>query len=404
VNANNYEFMNSANLRAEKTKLIQELDKIHTRSKENKDGSLSKDDQYIWDSNMDQVNILDYHIREAVVREAQNQEAALILDKRNVDQFRNKSGKASRSNNLLGRIIKSAHSQPDDEVRSLTSTSGTKLIPESRISDVIFDLTSQNQLFDGAGARAIEAEQNLQYPSLTGYPTHHWQSAELQQIPDSAPVFSGIKVSLKDIAVRIIVSNQLLIDADVEVSAVLQQAMITAINQAILEAAFSGSGASGQPTGLDNLANVLTVDAQGDKLTNYRFHIEAVKKLLDANILLPNISFFASADSWSQLESLTDSTGQPLRAPSSISDLRKFYTSAIKTDYGTDNNKTKVYAGDFSRMVMAYQPAMQIYTDQNQDRLASTFITHFRLDFLYLSNDSFARIDNIETGLPEYGI
>ena len=193
-------------------------------------------------------------------------------------------------------------------------------------------------------------------------------------------------------------------DADVEVSAVLQNAMITAINQAILEAAFSGSGASGQPTGLDSLASILTVNAQSEKLTNYRFHIEAVKKLLDANILLPNISFFASADSWSQLESLTDSTGQPLRAPSSIADLRKFYTSAIKTDYGNGSNQTKVYAGDFSRMVMAYQPAMQIYTDQNQDRLASTFITHFRLDFMYLSPDSFVRIDNIETGLPEYGI
>lgn len=396
--------MNSANLRAEKTKLIQELDKIHTRSKENKDGSLSKEDQYNWDSNMDQVNILDYHIREAVIKEAQNQAANLILDKRNADQFRNKSGKASRSNNLLGRILKSAQSQPDEEVRSFTSTSGSKLIPESRISDVIFDLTSQNQLFDGAGAIALEAEQNLQYPRVSSYPSHHWQSAELEQIPDSAPSITSLKIDLRDIAVRIIVSNQLLMDADVEVSAVLQNAMITAINQAILEAAFSGSGASGQPTGLDSLASILTVDAQSEKLTNYRFHIEAVKKLLDANILLPNISFFASADSWSQLESLTDSTGQPLRAPSSIADLRKFYTSAIKTDYGNGSNQTKVYAGDFSRMVMAYQPAMQIYTDQNQDRLASTFITHFRLDFMYLSPDSFVRIDNIETGLPEYGI
>jgi HK97 family phage major capsid protein len=397
----NYEFMDSVNLKTEKTKLINELNSIHARSVDQK---LTKEDQYTWDSTMNKIEAVEYYLRDAVIKDAQKNEASLYVDKSNANKFEKKS--KSKSNNLLGRIINSTHKVADEEVRSMTSSSGVKLIPTDRINSVIYDLTSQNDLFSGAGAQMVNMEQNTQYPRVSGYPTAYFQNAELDLINDSAPTITSVKADLKDIAVRIVVSNQLLLDADnsIDAEAVLQNAMISAVNQSVLESVFSGSGASGQPTGLDNLASILTIDAEGSKLTNYRWHISAVKSLLDANMPLQNLSVFGSPDSWQQLESLTDSTGQPLRSPNTIAEMRKFYTSAVKTDYGSGNDQTRLYFGDFTRMVMGYQPAISVITDNQNNRLGTEVILHFRYDLLYLSPNSFCRVDNIETGLPEYGI
>jgi HK97 family phage major capsid protein len=395
-----FEFMSSFNLRNEKTNLIQELDKIHSRSN---DQVLSKEDQYKWDSTLNQVNEIEYHLRNAIIKEAQTQQANLILDQRNADQFRNKNGSGSKGKNYLGKIMRAAKGKGNEESRSLIAN-GSALVPTDMIRETIFDLQSQNDLFTGAGAKMVQIDQNAQWPRISGLPVAYFQPSELQSINDSAPTITSVKADLKDLAVRVIVSNQLILDSADDVEVVLQNAMIQAINQSILESVFSGSGASGQPTGLDNLSNVLTVDMAGEKLTNYRFIIQAVKQLLDANMPIQNISMFGSPDSWQQLESLTNGFGDPLREPNTIAQMRKYFTSAIKTDYGSGQDRTKLYLGDFTRLVMGYQNAITLTSDNSADKLGVEFILWMRYDLLHLSPDSFLRIDNIETGLPEYGI
>lgn len=395
-----YEFMDVAHLRIEQNKLRQTLKEVHSRNGE----KLSPDDSKLWDSTMAEIEAVEYYLRSAQVKEAELQTANLYIDQKRFNDLKNKVKRnESRTNNLFGRIIKAQAGKVDEEVRGLNSTGAAKMIPTDRIQQTIFDLQSQNDLA-AAGVQFITLENNSQWPRITDRGTAYFQAAQLDQINDTTPTILGVKAEFKDVAMRVIVANQVLFDAAEDVEAILQQAMIEGINQAVLESAFSGSGASGQPTGLDNLSNILTVNAAGEKLTNYRFIIEAVKKLLDANMPMQNLSMFGSPDSWQQLESLTNGFGDPLREPNTIAQMRKFFTSAIKTDYGSSQDETKLYLGDFSRMLVGFQPAMTVITDGSASKLATEVIVHFRYDLLYLSPDSFCRIDGIETGLPEYGI
>lgn len=401
-NSKNYEFMTPANLKAERRQLVDKLQAIHKAADKRE---FTPDEKKNWEETQDLLNEVDYHLREATLKvEALSEANQQVIDSKRFNELKGKAKRTqSRSNNLLGRIVKSYFHKPDEEVRGLTSSGATKMIPADRIQNTIFDLQSQNDLAT-AGVQFIQLENNAQWPRITDLGTPYWQAAQLDQINDSTPTITGIKAELKDLAIRFIVANQVIMDAAEDVEIVLQQAMLEAINQAILESFFSGSGASGQPTGLDNLASILTVDAAGSKLTNYRWHIQAVKALLDANMPLQNLSVFGSPDSWQQLESLTDSTGQPLLAPATISAMNKYYTSAIKTNYGTGTDRTKLYFGDYTRSIVGFQPAMTVVTDGSASKLASEIIVHMRMDTLHLSPDSFCRVDNIETGLPEYGI
>ena len=396
----NYEFMDVAHLRIEQNKLRQTLKEVHSRNGE----KLSADDSKLWDSTMAEIEAVEYYLRSAQVKEAELQRANLYIDQKRFNDLKNKVKRnESRSNNLFGRIMKAQAGKVDEEVRGLDSTGAAKMIPRDRVQQTIFDLQSQNDLA-AAGVQFITLENNAQWPRITDRGTAVFQNGNLETINDSQVSIESVRCEFKDVAIRFIVANQVLFDAAEDVEVILQQAMIEAINQKVLESAFSGSGASGQPTGLDNLSNILTVNAAGEKLTNYRFIIEAVKKLLDANMPMQNLSMFGSPDSWQQLESLTNGFGDPLREPNTIAQMRKFFTSAIKTDYGNSQDQTKLYLGDFSRMLVGFQPAMTVITDGSASKLATEVIVHFRYDVLYLSPDSFCRIDGIETGLPEYGI
>ena len=374
------------------------LEDIHTTG-----SKLDSESQKNWSSTVADLEEIDYYIRQADLTQAKADQivSSMELNNSNAHKYL-KKGKRSASNNFLGKVVKASQNN-SEEYRGLTSSNGTTMIPQDRIQQTIMDLESQNDL-GTAGARFLLVEQNHQYPRITDKGTAVFQASELDQISDSFPTITSVKADLKDVAMRFIVSNQLLLDASENIEIVLQNAMIEKINQTVLESVFSGSGASGQPTGLDNLSNILTVDASGNKLTDYRYHIQAVKKLLDANMRMDNLSIFGNPDSLQQLEYLTDTTGQPIMQPRMIDRLNQFYTSAIKTNYGTDTDETKLYIGDFSRMIVGYQGPFTIMTDNSRDKLATEIIFHYRFDFMYLSPDSFCRVDAIETGLPVQGI
>jgi len=389
--------MKAPELKKYRLQKIGELEAIHEKTQGNK---LAKDEQRQWDETKVQIEEIDYYIREKELQAEKLKQATVHLNQRNADKY--KRNKKSASGNFLGKLVKATQTN-SEEFRGLTSSGGTTIIPADRIQQVIFDLESQNDLAE-AGASFQLVEQNFQWPRMTNKGTAYFQAAELDQITDSAPTIGSVKADLKDVAMRFIISNQLLLDSSEDVERIIQNAMIEKINQTVLESVFSGSGSSGQPTGLDNLSNILTVDAGGNKLTNYQYHIEAVKKLLDANMNLENISIFGNPDSLSQLENLTDTTGQPIMQPRMIDRLRQFYTSAIATNYGASTDETKLYFGDYSRMIIGYQGPFNVVTDRSADKLATEVIMQYRYDILYLSPDSFCRVDAIETGLPVQGI
>jgi HK97 family phage major capsid protein len=379
-------------LKKARSNKVFQLHEIHEKNGNNFNAEAEKE----WNDIKIEIEEIESQIRKRELQQEALKSSPFILAQNNAHKFL--KNQRSSSDNFLGRLVKATQNN-DEEFRQLTSSGGTTVIPADRIQTVIYDLESQNDLAN-AGASFQLVEQNFQWPRFTDKGTAYFQAAELDQITDSAPTIGSVKADLKDVAMRFIVSNQLLLDSSENVEIILQNAMIEKINQTVLEAVFSGSGASGQPTGLDNLSNILTVDASSNKLTSYRYHIQAVKKLLDANMRMENLSVFGSPDSLQQLEYLTDTTGQPIMQPRMIDRLNQFYTSAIKTNYGATTDETKLYFGDFSRMVVGYQGPFNIITDRSADKLATEVIMHYRFDVLYLSPDSFCRVDAINTGLP----
>ena len=391
----NYSNLSKRELLHTRAEKVAQLEQIHTDGKT----KISAENEKTWSSTVADIEEIDYHIRQSNLNQIKADQvvSSMEINKSNADKYLKRGGR-SASGNFLGKVIKATQNS-SEEFRGLTSSSGSTLLPQDRIQQTIMDLESQNDL-GTACARFMLIEQNHQYPRVTGKGTAYYQAAELDQITDSSPTITSVKADLKDVAIRFIISNQLLLDASENIEVVLQNAMIEKMNQTVLESVFSGSGASGQPTGLDNLSNILTVDAGGTKLTDYKYHIQAVKKLLDANMRMENLSVFGSPDSLSQLENLSDTTGQPIMQPKMVDRLPQFYTSAIATNYGATTDETKLYFGDFNRMIVGYQGPFTIMTDQSASKLATEVILYYRYDLMYLSPDSFCRVDNIETGLP----
>jgi HK97 family phage major capsid protein len=289
---------------------------------------------------------------------------------------------------------------PHIEKRAIVSA-GSALIQNPNIVDeIIFSLQSRNPLVD-AGVQFVNIDNNKQMPRVTAYPTANWVN-EAGTVGASDTTIDGLKWELKDVAVLVKVKNNVLYDAAIDVQRLITEVAERAINDAILKAMFYGATGSNQPKGIDNFAGALVVDmgTDGAALQNYNPFISATRKLMDVNIDKNNISFIYNPSIAETIAGFVDTTSQPLNAPKMIEALRSFETTAVKSDYtaGETTDTTRVYAGDFSKMIVGLGGSFSITLDQSYAaELTTGFLIHARLDMKPLFENAFCIIEGITT-------
>jgi HK97 family phage major capsid protein len=306
------------------------------------------------------------------------------------------------SSNTFGQVFRALAGSKNvsDEARALVSSGSALIQSENIVDEVVYSLQSSNFL-SGAGVQYVATTNNRQVPKISSYPTAQWIT-EGQQVSDSQPSIEALKWEFKDLAVLVKVQNNVLNDAAVSVEGLINQVANNAINDAILKAVLYGSGSSGQPLGIDNYTGVLTVDmaTDGAAITDYTKHTEAVKKLLQTNNDLDKISFVQSPTSFQQVNDLQVELGNYQLPPFDYRNNSVFTTSAVKEDYdqGTTANTTRIYVGDFSKLVIGVGDEISVkLVERYADYLQTAFMVHMRVDIKPLFEDSFCIIKGITT-------
>jgi HK97 family phage major capsid protein len=317
------------------------------------------------------------------------------------EPLRRNSGNEKRFSDALGQTMRQMVGlDPHIEKRAIVSA-GSALIQNPNIVDeIIFSLQSRNPLVD-AGVQFVNIDNNKQMPRVTAYPTANWVN-EAGTVGASDPTIDGLKWELKDVAVLVKVKNNVLYDAAIDVQRLITEVAERAINDAILKAMFYGTTGSNQPAGIDNFAGALVVDmgTDGAALQNYNPFVSATRKLMDVNIGKNDVSFIYNPSVAETIALFVDSTAQPLNPPKMITDLRYLETTAVKSDYtqGATANTTRIYGGDFSKMVVGLGGSFSITLDQSYAaELTTGFLIHARLDMKPLFENAFCTIKGITT-------
>lgn len=106
------------------------------------------------------------------------------------------------------------------------------------------------------GARVVIDPRPTAWPRISTPVTATWLAAELDAIPATDPAFSQRAAATRWVGALTRVSRQLLLQSPV--AGVIERELLQAIATAIDAAAFGGSGAGGQPTGIALTAGVGT--------------------------------------------------------------------------------------------------------------------------------------------------
>lgn len=313
-----------------------------------------------------------------------------------------KAAKVRRAANdtTLGRWVR-AMKGLDLEFRGNTSANTSNIINDPVISDNIIHSLYANNPLTAAGVEMLRLENNTQMGKITG--TAGQWVPEGTQVNDVTLTVSGIKWDFKDVAILCRVQNQVLYDSSGRAERAITEALRRSINDTLLKAVLYGDSGSNEPDGLDNIAGVQTVDALEAPL-DYFLILDAYRKILDANGNADNISLFGNPVAWRQLAGLVGGDSQPLMEPQGVAQMRKFWTTAAKTDYGTGNDLQNVYVGDFSNLVIGFQGAFEMRLEERYaDYLQTAFLVHLRADVQALHPATFVRIENVATTVPVQG-
>ena len=191
-------------------------------------------------------------------------------------------------------------------------------------------------------------------------PTAYWR-AEHVAITESDGVFEPIKLKAVILGTLIRVSQALLEDAP-SAGQTIENMMAAALGLELDRVCLLGSGAN-EPRGLFNCddINSYSMGANGAAPTNYDPFSYGVEYVLQDNglptavIMAPRT--FGTLD---RLKAAT--TNQPLVAPQSYKDLKKFYSNQVPTNQtqGSATTASCAFIGDFTNVVVGMRKQLTI--------------------------------------------
>ena len=147
--------------------------------------------------------------------------------------------------------------------RDLTATTGSQggfLVATNNLGDSFIDLLRNRATVAQAGATMLSGLQgNVTIPKQTGANTAYWLSNEATAITEGNAVFGQLALSPKNVGAYQEVSRQLMLQSSPSADALVMNDLAKVLALAVDIAAFEGTGASGQPTGIANTAGIGSV-------------------------------------------------------------------------------------------------------------------------------------------------
>lgn len=141
-----------------------------------------------------------------------------------------------------------------------TANAGGYLVATDNLGGSFIDLLRNRTMVAKFGARILSGLQgNVTVPKQTAAGTAYWLTNEATAITESQQTLGQLALSPKNVGAYTEISRQLMMQSSPSVDALVMDDLARVLGIAIDLAALSGSGASGQPTGVVNTAGIGSV-------------------------------------------------------------------------------------------------------------------------------------------------
>lgn len=295
-----------------------------------------------------------------------------------------------------------AKGRPEEmEQRGITTSNSSGIIQNPLImTSYTGNLTHMNPLYDLGVNFKTDQSNYQQYPYASGEPAAAYLS-ELGTISaDTSWAMGGRKATLATSVLLIKCSRQLLMD-NPDAAPFAQQEMNTAFQNHIITGFMQGSG-SGQPTGLDNLSGINTVDLGGSAydLDDY---INWSTTLIANRVRPDQIGWLHGSSSWGYAAKFKDDQSRYLDKPELLREQMWKVSSAVKEDY--DSSRSRIYGGNFSSVDAIFRQSvgtempgyggLQILDQLYAATFEVGFLAWLNWDFVHHRPTSLIRIDGV---------
>lgn len=274
------------------------------------------------------------------------------------------------------RAVTGMHSGLGSQIRAMSTTSGSAVVPTVWADDVIDRARNKSQVLQ-AGAQIVPMDAKVvNIGRLTTDPTAAFR-AEGSTVTASDPVFDNVTLTATTMSALVVGSMEWFQDAD-NVDEIVSDAIAQAIGLQLDLVALYGSITSGagtinlptpsNPRGvLGNLlanasSNVVAAATNGTTITNYN-------ELIDAVYIPRDYNFEPNALIWNsklarKYAKLLDSTNQPMQLPPDVAGVDRLLSNQIPsyTQGTATGTATDVFAGQWDQLLIGQRLGLTIQT------------------------------------------
>lgn len=191
--------------------------------------------------------------------------------------------------------------------RDLNTTDDSNALTEDfRGGDFIDVLRNQSSVMQ-AGARILNGLQSdVKIPKKASASSAAWLATEGANVAESEPTFSQVSLSPKDLGAFTEVTRRMIAQSTLDIEALIRDDLAQAIALAMDLAALSGSGSSGQPTGIKNTSGINTVDfgTAPDTVPTFAQVVDMETKLGEDNALRGSLAYILPASMYGALKTV----------------------------------------------------------------------------------------------------
>ena len=259
-----------------------------------------------------------------------------------------------------------------------TDSAGGFTVP-TVLSAQLIDLLRAASVVNAAGAQTVPLTSDKNnIAALASDPVPAWR-VENAAVAESDPTFRNVPMEPKSLAVLTKASFEVMQDS-LNMERELPRIMATALAKELDRVALLGSGVAPEPTGIANQPGIGT-SALAGVLANYAPLVSARTGILTANAGPVSAMIMHPRDEGT-LAGLVDSTGQPLMAPTQLSQIPMLTTTAIPTDGGAGSDESTIFAGNFEHLMIGLRSSIRIelLRERFAENLQYGFLAHMRAD------------------------
>lgn len=151
-----------------------------------------------------------------------------------------------------------------------TASQGGNLVATNLLSMSFIEILQNKMSVMRAGAMMLnDLVGDIAIPKQTGGATAYWITSEGGDPTESTPAIGQVSLTPKTVGAYTDITRKLLLQSSIDVEAFVRYDLARVLGLAIDLAALSGSGASGQPTGVENTTGINTQSFATDDQPTY---------------------------------------------------------------------------------------------------------------------------------------